>query len=125
MKALRAALPAALAAILGIWALPARAMDFMEYSPIAYYTAGDNRIADAAGLDALENYADMEERQWTNPDTGASGSITPLETWTNEAGHTCRRARAVDRTTNPPLSGEFVFDLCRHPENGWQFVKRR
>ena len=104
---------------------PAQALGFMEYSPIAHYTEEDNRIADQAGLDALDNYADMKARKWSNPSTGASGSITPLATYTNDAGHTCRKARAIDRTTNPPLQGQFVFDLCKDPQKGWQFVKRK
>jgi surface antigen len=123
MKAWNLALISAL--VTGSVAQPAsaQAMGFMEYSPIAYYTDEDNRMADEAGLDALDNYSDMQVRTWRNPATGASGSITPLETYTNDAGHTCRKARAVDRTSNPPLQGQFVFDLCKDPQKGWQFVK--
>ena len=103
----------------------AQALGFMEYSPIAYYTEEDYRIADEAGLDALDNYPDGKPREWENPATGASGSITPLETFTGESGQTCRKARAIDRTTSPPLRGEFVFLLCRDQAGAWQFVKRK
>ena len=102
-----------------------RAMEFMEYSPITHFTEGDHRLADQAGLDALENHADGETRKWSNTETGASGAITLVQTYKNEAGHTCRRVRAVDRTKTPPLQGEFVFDLCKDPQAGWQFVPRR
>lgn len=125
---MRAWIPAAittLATVLAPESGSAQALGFMEYSPIAYYTEEDHRIADEAGLDALDNYPDGTTREWRNPATGASGSITPLETSTNEAGHTCRKARAVDRTTKPPLRGEFVFQLCKDPATGWQFVRRR
>ena len=124
----RAAVIVTTAAILAVSTPPsasAQALGFMEYSPIAYYTDEDNRIADEAGLDALDNYADNAVRKWSNPKTGASGSITPLETFENEAGHKCRRARAVDRTTTPPLQARFVFTLCKDPVKGWQFVKRK
>lgn len=133
-SALRAAPAAALAAIVAIVAIAAistppsafgQALGFMEYSPIAYYTEEDNRLADEAGLDALDNYADNTAREWSNPRTGASGSITPLETYENEAGHTCRRARAVDRTASPPLQARFVFTLCKDPARGWKFVQRK
>jgi surface antigen len=119
---------AAIAAILALVMSPSvssQALGFMDYSPVAYYTDEDNRLADEAGLDALDDYADNVVREWRNPQTGASGSITPLETYENEAGHICRKARAVDRTTSPPLRGEFVFTLCKDPEKGWQFVKRK
>lgn len=119
---------ASIAAIVMISIAPSaysQALGFMDYSPIAYYTAQDNRIADEAGLDALDNYADMTVRKWSNPATGASGTITPLETYSNEAGHTCRKARAIDRTTSPPLQGQFTFHLCKDPEKGWQFVKKK
>ena len=124
----RAAAAAAMAAIAAVSTVPAasaQALGFMEYSPMAYYTDADNRLADEAGLDALDNYADNAVRTWSNPETGASGSITPLETFENESGHTCRKARAVDRTTSPPLQARFVFTLCKDPEKGWQFVKKK
>ena len=127
-SALRAAPAAALAAIAAFSTPPTafgQALGFMEYSPIAYYTEEDNRLADEAGLDALDNYADNTAREWSNPRTGASGSITPLETYENEAGHTCRRARAIDRTASPPLQARFVFTLCKDPDKGWQFVQRK
>lgn len=124
----RAAAAAAIAAIVAFSTPPtasAQALGFMEYSPMAYYTDEDNRLADEAGLDALDNHVDNTVRKWSNPETGASGSITPLETFENEAGHTCRRARAIDRTTSPPLQARFIFTLCKDPEKGWQFVKRK
>ncbi len=108
MKAVEIAVIAAIMTISIPPSVSGQAMGFMEYSPIAYYTEEDNRIADEAGLDALNNYADMKVRKWSNPETGASGSITPLETYTNESGHTCRKARAIDRTSSPPLQGQFV-----------------
>ena len=103
----------------------AQTMDFMEYSPITHYTEQDHRLADEAALDALDNHADGETKKWSNPDTGASGAITVVRTYKNEAGLRCRRAKAVDRTRTPPLRGEFTFDLCKDPERGWQFVRRK
>ena len=57
---------------------------------------------------------------WVNPDTGASGSITPTQTYISQSGLPCRnftQTIAVDGQRE-----NVQATACRQPDGSWQIV---
>lgn len=55
---------------------------------------------------------------WQNPDTGASGSITPTRTFQQETGNYCREYQQT--ITVGGQSQEAYGTACRQPDGSWQ-----
>ncbi len=69
---------------------------------------------------SLENNPANEVAQWVNPDTGHSGSVVPLQTYTNEAGQPCR-----EFVTTIVIGGreeQGFGTACRQADGSWQIV---
>jgi surface antigen len=76
----------------------------------------------AAHAEALEHGADGTESRWENPQTGNTGSITPLNTTEGENG-VCREARIVNRSRN--ASGDATYLFCRQADGNWMVQRHR
>ena len=50
----------------------------------------DRSYAERSLQSALENSVSGKALVWTNPSSGARGSVTPLKTWKNDRGAYCR-----------------------------------
>ena len=75
--------------------LPASAADrsWMRETPMGSMTKEDLSIANATRDKALDEGAKGQVYKWDNPQTGASGTITPLtEAFARKESSTCRRA---------------------------------
>jgi surface antigen len=91
-------------------------------APIASMTDVDLAIARAAIRAGLEEAPDGERRRWTNPGSGASGTVTPTRSFERDGGQTCR---SVDLTFK--AGGQTATDgrnFCRAGE-GWKVVGGR
>jgi len=69
---------------------------------------------------ALENNPSNEVSNWVNPDTGRSGAVVPVKTFTNEAGLPCR-----EFVTTIVIGGkeeQGYGTACRQPDGSWQIV---
>jgi|GEM_PF-836779 len=69
---------------------------------------------------ALENNPTSHVSNWVNPDTGRSGSVVPVETYTNELGQPCR-----EFITTIVIGGreeQGYGTACRQPDGTWQIV---
>lgn len=99
--------------------LPASALNwaFLQYSPVTQFTDQDWELLRQAGEKALESGADDEIERWSNPATGASGSIQPLETTQKEAT-TCRLT--VISNSAGGASGTSRFTFCRQDDGTWR-----
>jgi surface antigen len=53
---------------------------FLQYSPTSHFTEQDWDLLREAGRKALMTGADGDIEGWTNPDTGAYGTIQPVST---------------------------------------------
>ncbi len=53
-------------------------------------TPADQRFAEDAALTSLASAPDGDIANWNNPDTGHSGTFSPVLTYTSEDGLTCR-----------------------------------
>ena len=57
---------------------------------------------------------------WQNPDTGASGRITPIRDGTSAAGHYCRQFE--DSRTVGGLPQTAILVACQQPDGSWYAV---
>lgn len=70
--------------------------------------------------DALENQPSGQPSSWKNPDSGHSGSITPVKTWQRADGQYCR-----DYTQSIVIDGkveEAAGTACREDSGLWRIV---
>ena len=85
-------------------------------------TDADKEILRQAFDDALDNHADGESVEWTNPDTGHGGTITLVDTH-EDYGTTCRSIRTRSRAAG--RSGGGNYRLCIAKDDTWQFAPNR
>ena len=90
---------------------------FLQYSPTSHFTEQDWELLRQAGRQALENAADGDTEGWRNPDTGAFGTIQPLNTTQNQ-GRTCRRTELYNNAGG--ASGTSRFNFCKQADSTWQ-----
>ena len=78
----------------------------------------DQLYAERTAQDALENTPSNQTSQWSNPDSGNSGTVTPTETYEATDGQYCREYQ-----TTVTVGGETqdaYGTACRQPDGGWQ-----
>ena len=70
---------------------------------------------------ALESNRTEETSTWRNPDTGHSGTITPVRTYSEPTGRYCR-----EYTQTVLIGGEEhkgYGTACRRPDGQWEIIK--
>jgi surface antigen len=120
---MRYSIPGFLAALaLLAFAAPAQAFNyrFLQTSVLERLTPEDVDIGTRATGAALESGQDGE---WSNPATGASGTIRILGTVDVGGRKGCRRAR-LDVSAGG-RSGGGTYTLCRTPKGAWNFYTPR
>jgi hypothetical protein len=112
-----------LSATLAAIAIPASAFftEFLDRSPMAYFTDKDREMLNAASRDAL-NGADGVTTDWKNSETGHSGSVTPLNSYERD-GRPCRAVKYHNEAEGYASDG--IFEMCKAgdegPMGGWKF----
>jgi len=110
-------------ALSGLLAPPALAFNelFASRGPLSFLTKSDVTIARSAIRAALDSDPDGHTHTWTNPETQASGTVTPTKTYKKDG----MRCRSAEFTTHAGgLSGQSVWDLCK-TKDGWKIVTGR
>ncbi len=104
--------------------LPAAAVnwDFLEYSPASYFTEKDWDRMTETGQEALDQAPDGDPRGWNNPETGAFGTIQPLNSY-EAGGSNCRRTEIFNSAKG--TSGTSRFDFCKQEDGSWKVAPRR
>jgi surface antigen len=105
------------------WIQPVEAASgwtWMRGSALSEFTDVDWETFKTQAAIALTDNADGEQLNWTNPDTGSSGSIKPLSTFEFNAMN-CRRA-AFRNVTRKGVKGGGVYNLCQLATGEWMFV---
>lgn len=93
-------------------------MAFLKDAPIQKMTREDTALLMKNSNEALSRNADGETSAWTNPKTGASGTATPLRSFTQK-GMKCREAEYTNHAGG--FNGGGRFTLCLR--NGeWKIV---
>jgi hypothetical protein len=99
-------------------AAPALAFNygFLRKSVLERLTPEDIAIGSQVTREALDN---NEDREWTNPATGATGTIRILGTVDVGSRTGCRRTRL--EVTAGGRSGAGTYTLCRTASGAWNF----
>ena len=118
MIALRLAVFAALAAAATAAAAQSN-FTFLKDAPIQKMTRADTDLMMKTWNEALDRNADGGMSGWTNPQTGASGTVTPLRTFTQK-GMKCREAEYTNHAGG--FNGAGKFTLCRQRDGAWRIL---
>jgi surface antigen len=118
-------------AIVSVWlltcaiSLPAAAtglnMRWLQYSPVSYFTDEDWRLAREAAREALNEAALGKIVSWENPESGASGSSTPLKALEKD-GMLCRYLKIFNSAND--TSGESIQFFCQQKDGTWKAAPR-
>ena len=96
-------------------------LGFLGNAPVSQMTEADVEMLYAAAVSALESSPDKARTGWENPDTGASGSLMPLDTFVAATGETCRHLQVINRAGN--LRAQNVFRLCKSADGKWSVLE--
>lgn len=118
MKPARLALAAALAASCAL-AQAQSNFAFLQDAPIQKMTKEDLALLMKNSNEALSRNADGETSGWSNPKTGASGTATPLRTFTQK-GMKCRETQYTNHAGG--FNGGGTFNLCRVASGEWKVL---
>ena len=66
---------------------------------------------------ALENIKSGQTSEWSNPDSGNNGSITPKKTYQTASGQYCREYQQT--VTVGGKTAEAYGTACRQPDGSW------
>lgn len=81
----------------------------------------DQQYAHQASQRAFESMPAGQTVAWNNPDSGHSGTITPVRTYEQAPGQYCREYQT---TVNIGGQNEQAYGTaCRQPDGSWKVVK--
>ncbi|AFK52826.1 RT0821/Lpp0805 family surface protein [Tistrella mobilis] len=80
----------------------------------------DQLEAERASQRALESNPTGQSSSWSNPDSGNSGSITPVKTYQRSSGEYCREF--TQRVNVGGKTEEAYGTACRQPDGSWKIV---
>lgn len=94
----------------------AQGMRWLRGNEGAGLTQADFELQRATIRKTLDEEPDGGRGTWENADTGHSGEVLPLRTFTNE-GQRCRVFRLVMRGTQ---TRDLEFRACKQPDGEWR-----
>jgi surface antigen len=80
----------------------------------------DKLYAAGAEVHALEYTPSGTVTSWQNPDSGASGTITPTRTYQTASGQYCREFQ--QQATVAGKTQQVYGTACRQPDGSWKLV---
>lgn len=80
----------------------------------------DKRTAAATTQQALESKPSGTTTAWNNPDSGNSGTVTPVRTYQSASGQYCREFEETVTIGGKPQKS--YGTACRQPDGSWQIV---
>jgi surface antigen len=81
----------------------------------------DRLAAQRTTQSSLERMPSGQAAHWRNPDTGNSGTVTPVRTYRSEAGQDCRE---FEQTINVGGREERAWGrACRDAQGNWKIVQ--
>jgi surface antigen len=95
--------------------------NFFQYDPLRFLTEADWKLSNETFVEAFNDNPDGVTSTWHNPETGASGTVTPLNSYQNEQGERCRKVVTEDRVKS--FENEYTFDACRSSDGNWRIGK--
>ena len=92
-------------------------LGFLGNSTLQRMTKADLRLLSNA-IDAALAAEEGSEQSWTNPDTGAKGTVTVRKA-VERAGRPYRGLQV--RTTAQAITSQGIYEICRLPDGSWTF----
>jgi surface antigen len=89
--------------------------------PIRYMSEEDLTIFKAAVVRTLDQTADGVSASWTNQNTGAHGTLTPVASSRQQAQE-CRKLEVANSAGG--RDNRSVFTLCKLPDGDWKVYKQ-
>jgi surface antigen len=83
---------------------------FLDQGAMRYFEGEDAVLMSAAIDAALANPSDNETQSWRNDATGSHGSVTVLQTFTDNGRH-CRRIEIQNHAGG--MDGQAIADMCQ------------
>jgi surface antigen len=90
---------------------------FLRHAPVSHFTEKDWDLMKEAAREALANAPDGETVGWSNSDSGAFGTVQPLNSYEAQ-GMTCRRTEVYNNAGG--TSGTGRFDFCQQDDGTWR-----
>jgi len=94
-------------------------LGFLGDSVMQRITAQDAQLISGALGAALVAPEEGNVRDWSNPESGASGMVTLRRIFQRE-GRACRSLHI--RTTAQAVTSQGVYHLCQEPSGAWTFA---
>ena len=94
---------------------------WLEFSPVRNFTDDDWDMMTATADRALNKGKEGEVFSWENPESGSSGSLTPMGKAESKKGGDCRKLQISNQAGG--LSGDSTHILCRQPDGEWKVVR--
>lgn len=91
----------------------------LKDTPLSEFNEEDLSLFENAHKEALENRGDGDTVTWKNPDSGASGTITPLRT-DRSGGRNCRLLRILSSAGG--RTGDSRFWYCKQADGQWKIA---
>ena len=96
-------------------------LSFLGQAPLRYFNDADLKLMSDAADQALETTKDGEPVDWSNEQTGSSGTITPVRSF-SWRGDDCRRLNVVNRSAEAAGGrSEAEYDFC-NVEGTWKIL---
>jgi surface antigen len=89
--------------------------------PIRYMSEEDLAIFKAVVMRTLDQGADGVPSNWTNQNTGAHGTLTPLASFRQQS-QDCRKLEVANSAGG--RDNRSVFTLCKLPDGDWKVYKQ-
>lgn len=110
-------------AVLGALLLPLSAVSaidvrFLKETPIGKFSKEDLSMMQETARKALSEAPDGTLVEWSNPKTGSSGTIRPLDTF-QQKGLKCRRTEVTNKYKT--LLGSTTLVACEVKKGEWKY----
>jgi surface antigen len=114
----------ALIVALAVYLLPLSAaaeidVRFMKETPIGKFSKEDLSMMQATATKALNEAPDGTLVEWSNPKTGSSGTVKPLDTF-QQKGVKCRHAEFTNKYKT--LLGGTTLVACEVKKGEWKYT---
>ena len=111
-----------------VGAIPAIAfaldLTFLDQAPIRFMSDAEIDMMEAKVIEVLDQAADGETRDWRSDDSGNSGSVTAVKSF-SEGDLACRRIEIVNRAAQATRgSASSMMDMCQI-DGSWKFLRQR
>ena len=99
-------------------------LTFLDQAPIRFMSDAEIDMMEATVVETLDKAADGETLTWRNDDTGNSGSVTAVKSF-SEGDLSCRRIEIVNQVAKATRgSASSMMDMCQI-DGSWKILRQR